>query len=73
MVFGFDMMLICSDTIKKFNMQSIVNDCIDLAFLDYYFFNSQIALKCLTYRCKLIRYDVLMAKTSSNHYLKVRT
>lgn len=37
MVFGFDTMLKCSDTVKKINMQSIVNDCIDLTFLDFYF------------------------------------
>ncbi len=50
MVFGFDTMLICSDIVKIFNMQSIVNDCIDLAFLFFFFYiNSQVALKCLTY------------------------
>ncbi len=65
MVFGFDTMLICSDTVKKMYMQSIVNDCIDLAFLLLFFYiyiNSQVALPCLTYQCKLILYDVLMAK-----------
>ncbi len=37
MVFGFDTMLICSGIVKIFNMQSIVNDCIDLAFLFLFF------------------------------------
>lgn len=50
--------------LKRVNMQSIVNDCIDFAFLDFflfiYLFRISVAMRCLTYSSELIRYDALM-------------
>lgn len=67
MVFGFDAMITCSDTVKKVNMQSIVNDCIDFAFLDFYllillFRISQVASRYLTYWSELIWNDIFNRK-----------